>query len=71
MNQIIAKQARNKKDLVDVFLISLHFAEELATLKSYFAEKLDQQLKQLITEFADITDGGTTRVTTSPGTSRP
>jgi len=30
MNQIIAKQARNKKDPVDVFLISLHFAEELA-----------------------------------------
>jgi hypothetical protein len=56
MNQIIAKQARNKKDLVDVFLISLHFAEELATVKSDFGEQFDQQLKHLITEFADITE---------------
>jgi hypothetical protein len=32
MNQIIIKQARNKKDPVVVFLISLHFAEELATV---------------------------------------
>jgi hypothetical protein len=56
MNQIIAKQARNKKDPVDVFLISLHFAEELATIKSDFGERFDQQLKQLFTEFADITE---------------
>ena len=38
MKQIIVKQARNKKDPVDVFLISLHFAEELATVKSDFGE---------------------------------
>jgi len=36
INQPIAKQARNKKNLVDVFLISLHFIEELATLTSDF-----------------------------------
>jgi hypothetical protein len=55
MNQIIVKHARNKKDLVDVFLISLHFDEELATVKSDFGEWFDQQLKHLITEFADVT----------------
>ncbi len=56
MNQIIAKRARNKKDPMDVLLISLHFVEELATLKSDFGEKFDQQLKHLIAEFADITE---------------
>ena len=55
MNQIIVKQARNKKDPVDVFLISLLFAEELAIVKSDFGEQFDQQLKHLITEFADVT----------------
>ncbi len=38
MNQIIAKLARNKKDPLDVFLISLHFVEELAIVKSDFGE---------------------------------
>jgi hypothetical protein len=57
MNQIIAKHARNKKDPVDVFLISLHFAEELATIKSDFGEQFDQQLKDLITEFVDVKEG--------------
>ena len=56
MNQIVAKQARNKKDPVDVFLISLYFVEKLATIKSYFGEKFDQQLNHLITEFADVTE---------------
>ncbi len=56
MNQIIAKQARNKKDLVDVFLISLHFAEELAADISDFREQFDQELRHLITEFADVTE---------------
>ena len=55
MNQIIVKQARNKKDPVDVFLISLHFVEELATVISDFGERFDQQLKHLITELADVT----------------
>ena len=38
MKQIIYKHARNKKDPVDFFLISLHFAKELATIKSEFGE---------------------------------
>jgi uncharacterized protein YciU (UPF0263 family) len=54
MNQIIVKQARNKKDPCDVFLISLHFAEDLTSVKSDFGDQFDQQLKHLITEFADV-----------------
>jgi hypothetical protein len=56
INQIIVRQARNKKDPVDVFLISLHFVEELATVKSDFGEQFDQQRKHIITEFADDTE---------------
>ncbi len=39
-----------------VFLISLLFVKELATVKSNFGEQFNQQLKHLITEFADITE---------------
>ncbi len=56
MNQIIAKRARNKKDQVDVFLISLQFVEELATVKRDFGEQFDQKLRHLITEFVDVTE---------------
>jgi hypothetical protein len=56
MNQIIAKQARNKKDPVDIFFIFLHFAEELATVKSDFGDQFDHQLKHIITELADVTE---------------
>jgi len=42
--------------LVDVFLISLYFAEQLVNVKSDFGEQFDQQLKPLITEFADVTE---------------
>jgi len=56
MNKRIAKHARNKKDPMDVFLISLHFAEEIATVKSDFGEQFDQQLKHLITEIVDVTE---------------
>jgi hypothetical protein len=57
MNKIIVKHARNnKKNPSDVFLISLHFAEDLACVMHDFGEQFDQQLKQLITEFADVTE---------------
>jgi hypothetical protein len=54
MKQLIVKHARYKKDPEDVFLISLHFAEELATVKSDFGEQFEQQLKHLITELANV-----------------
>ena len=38
MDQIIVKQARNKKNPSDAFLISLHFAEYFTTIKSDFGE---------------------------------
>jgi len=56
MNQIIVKLARNNKKTSDVFLISLYFAEDSASVKSDFEEQFDQQLKQFITEFADVTE---------------
>jgi hypothetical protein len=56
MNQIIVKHARNKKNPTDAFFNSLHFAENLATVQIDFGEQFDQQLKYLITEFADITE---------------
>ena len=56
MDQIIVKPARNKKNNGDVFLIPLHFGEDLAPVKSKFGEQIDQQLKQLITEIADVTE---------------
>jgi hypothetical protein len=56
MNQIIVKQAQNKKNPTDIFLICLHFAEELATIKRDFGEKLDQQLKYIIMKFVDISE---------------
>jgi hypothetical protein len=56
MEQVIVKHAQNKKNPSDVFLISLHFVEDLASVKSDFGEQFDQQLKQLITKFADITE---------------
>ena len=41
---------------MDVFLISLHVAEELAAVKSEFGGHFNRQLKLLITEFADVTE---------------
>ena len=41
MDQIMAKQARNKKNPSDVFLISLHFAEDFASVKSDFGDQFD------------------------------
>ena len=38
MDQIVVKQARNKKNPSNVFLISLHFAEDLASVKNDFGE---------------------------------
>ena len=56
MDHIIVKHARNKKNPSDIFLITFHFDEDLISLKSDFGEQFDQQLKQLITEFADVTE---------------
>jgi hypothetical protein len=49
MDKILIKQSRNKK-------ISLQFKEDLETIKNDFGDDFDKQLKQLITEFADVTE---------------
>jgi uncharacterized protein YukJ len=54
--QIIVNQTKNKKNLSAVFLISLNFAENLASVTNDFGEKIDQQLTQLIAEFADVAE---------------
>ena len=54
VNQIIAKHARKKKSRNGLFLISLHFVEDLASVTSDFGDQFDQQPKQLVTEFADV-----------------
>jgi len=36
IDQTIIKQTRNKKNPADIFIISLHFAEDLASVKSDF-----------------------------------
>ena len=56
MDQIIAKQDSNKKNPSDILLTPLHFGEGLASVKSDFGEQFNQQLKQLITEFANVTE---------------
>ena len=53
-NQIIIKYARSNRNSTDVFLISLHFVEEPAAIKSDFGEQFNQQPKHNITEFADF-----------------
>ena len=56
IDNIIVKQARNKKNSSDVFPISLHFVDDLTSVINDFREQFDQQRKQLITEFADETE---------------
>jgi hypothetical protein len=40
-----------------LFLASLHFAEELEYIKRDFGPELDPQLKEMVTEFVDVTRG--------------
>ncbi len=56
IQQILAKAARNKRTKSDVFLVSLHFDEELESIKTYFGSEFDKQLEELIiTEFVYVT----------------
>jgi hypothetical protein len=55
MQKILAKAARNKHTKSELFLVSLHFFEELESIKTVFGPELDTQLKELVTEFVDVT----------------
>jgi hypothetical protein len=56
MDKTLIKLSRNKKNPAYVFLISLHLKKDLETIKSDFREQFDKQLKQLMTDFADVTE---------------
>jgi hypothetical protein len=53
--KILTKSARNKHHECELFLVSFHFNEELQLIKTDFGSELDTKLKELITEFADVT----------------
>ena len=55
MQKILAKVVGNKHTESEMFLVSLHFAEELESLKTDFGSELKIQLRELVTEFADAT----------------
>jgi len=38
-----------------LFLVSLNFSDDLESIKTTFGPELDKQLKELVTEFADVT----------------
>jgi hypothetical protein len=50
----LAKVARNKHTESALFVVSLHFAEELESIKTDFGPELDTCLKELVTKFADV-----------------
>jgi hypothetical protein len=50
MHKILAKAARNKHTKSELFLLSLHFAKELESIKIDFAPELDTRLKDLGTK---------------------
>ena len=55
MHKILAKVARSKHTESELFLVSLHFSEQLESIKTDFGPELDTRLKELVTEFADVT----------------
>ena len=55
MHKILAKVARSKHTESELFLVSLYFVEELESIKTDIGPKLDMQLKELVTEFAYVT----------------
>ncbi len=55
MQKILVKVARNKHTESELFLVSLHFSEELESIKMEFGPDMDTQLKKLVTQFADVT----------------
>ena len=55
MQKKLAKVARNKHTESELFLVSLHFSEELESTKTDFGSELDTELKKLVTEFVDVT----------------
>jgi hypothetical protein len=55
MQKIFAKAACSKHTESELFLVSLHFSEELESIKTDFGPELDAQLKKRVIEFANVT----------------
>jgi hypothetical protein len=55
MQKTLAKAARSKHIENELFLVSLHFAEELESIKTDFGPESDIQLKELVTKFDEVT----------------
>jgi hypothetical protein len=55
MQNFVAKAARNKHTESELFLVYIHFAKELESIKTEFGPILDIPLKDLLTQFADVT----------------
>ena len=55
MHKILAKAARSKHTESELLIVSLHFVEELESIKIDIGLGLDTQIKELVTQFADVT----------------
>ncbi len=56
MDQILIKQSRDKMNPSDIFFISLQMKKNVETIQIDFGGQFDKQLKDLITEFADVAE---------------
>jgi len=55
MQKMLTEAFRNKRNECGLFLVPPHFFEELKTIITDFGSELYTKLKELITEFADVT----------------
>ncbi len=56
MQKIVSKATYNKHTKSELLLVSLNFSEQLESIKTDFGPELDIQVKELVTEFADVTE---------------
>ena len=52
---VLTKSTRNKRNECDIFLVSLHFAQELEIIQTDFGSQFDIRLKDLIAVFVYVT----------------
>ena len=53
MHKVLRKAARDKHIESELLLVSLHFTEELESIKTEYGPELDTRLNEIATEFAD------------------
>ena len=57
MEKVMNKASKSKKQTSDFFVVSLQLAEQIASVKTDFGSEYDDEIKSLIEEFEDITQG--------------